>query len=45
MESIQQSPEYLEEFIVTRDYETDLHQHYNRKGYWIDEAEAHRPLP
>ncbi len=36
-ESIQQSPEYSEEFLLTRDYETDLHRHYNRKGYWIGE--------
>jgi sporulation protein YlmC with PRC-barrel domain len=44
-ESIKQSPEYSEEFLLTRDYETDLHRHYNRKGYWIDEAAAHRLLP
>ena len=37
LEAIKQSPEYTEEFMLTRDYETILHIHYNRKGYWIDE--------
>ncbi len=41
-ESIKQSPEYSEEFLLTRDFETDLHQHYNRKGYWVDESAAHK---
>jgi len=36
-ETIKQSPEYTEEALLTRDYETRLHQHYNRQGYWIDE--------
>jgi uncharacterized protein YrrD len=36
-EAIQQSPEYTEEFMLTRDYETGLHRHYNRHGYWVDE--------
>ncbi len=35
-ESIKKSPEYSEEFLLTRDYETKLHQHYNRKGYWVE---------
>lgn len=29
-----------DESLLTRDYETGLHQHYNRKGYWIDELAA-----
>jgi hypothetical protein len=33
-ESIKQSPEYSEESLLTRDYETKLHRHYNRQGYW-----------
>ena len=33
-ESIKQSPEYSEESLLTRDYETRLHWHYNRQGYW-----------
>ena len=36
-ETIRQSPEYTEESLPTRDYETGLHLHYNRLGYWIDE--------
>jgi len=30
-ETIKQSPEYLEESLPTRDYETRLHQHYDRQ--------------
>jgi uncharacterized protein YrrD len=37
-EAIKQSPEYTGESLLTRDYETRLHQHYNRQGYWVDEA-------
>jgi len=36
-DAIKRSPAYTEDFLITRDYETDLHRHYNRKGYWIDE--------
>ena len=36
-ETIKKSPQYTEESLVTRDYETGLHRHYNRKGYWVDE--------
>jgi hypothetical protein len=39
-ETIKQSPEYTEEFLLTRDYEDALHRHYNRKGYWADELVA-----
>jgi sporulation protein YlmC with PRC-barrel domain len=39
-ETIKQSPEYTEESLLTRDYETGLHRHYNRAGYWDDEAVA-----
>ncbi len=38
-EAIKQSPEYTEEALLTRDYETKLHRHYNRQGYWVDEKE------
>jgi len=33
-EDIKQSPEYTEETILNRDFETSLYQHYNREGYW-----------
>ena len=36
-ETIKQSPEYLEESLLTRDYETGLYRHYNRQKYWNDE--------
>jgi uncharacterized protein YrrD len=39
-EAIKQSPEYTDESMLTRDYETGLHRHYNRKGYWVDEPAA-----
>jgi hypothetical protein len=38
--AIKQSPEYTEDSMLTRDYETGLHRHYNRKGYWVDELAA-----
>lgn len=40
-ETIKQSPEYTEESLLTRDYETGLHRYYNRQGYWVDEPAAH----
>ena len=40
LETIKQSPEYTDESMLTRDYETGLHRHYNRKGYWVDEPAA-----
>ena len=36
-ESIKQSPEFTEETLLSRDYESGLHGHYNRRGYWIEE--------
>jgi hypothetical protein len=39
-ENIKQSPEYTEELLLTRDYETELHRHYNRHGYWVDQPTA-----
>ena len=39
-ESIKNSPEYTEESLITRDYETILYQHYKRQGYWVDEPLA-----
>ncbi|MBU3192301.1 PRC-barrel domain-containing protein [Clostridium bowmanii] len=39
-ENIKQSPEYTDESLLTRDYETGLYQHYNQQGYWIDELDS-----
>jgi hypothetical protein len=35
-ETIKQAPEYKDDSLITRDYETMLHRHYNRQGYWDD---------
>lgn len=40
--AIKQAPEYNEESLLTRNYETKLHGHYNRQGYWVDEPVAHK---
>ena len=42
-ETIKQAPEYTEGSLLTRDYETRLHGHYNRPGYWMDEAAGKKP--
>jgi len=39
-ETIKQSPEYTKKSLLTREYETRLHGHYNRQGYWVDEPAA-----
>ncbi len=39
-ETIKESPEFTEESLLTRDYETRLFKHYDRKGYWVDELVA-----
>lgn len=39
-EAIKQSPEYTEESLLTRDYETALHRYYDRQGYWMNELAA-----
>jgi sporulation protein YlmC with PRC-barrel domain len=36
-EAIKRSPEYTEASLLTRDYETGLHRHYDRQGYWVAE--------
>ena len=35
-ETIKNSPEYAEDSLLTREYETGLHRHYDRPGYWVD---------
>jgi hypothetical protein len=39
-ETIKTAPEFTDESLLTRDYETGLHGHYNRAGYWVDELSA-----
>ncbi len=36
-DAIKRSPEYTEASLLTRDYETGLHRHYDRQGYWVTE--------
>ena len=36
-DAIKLAPEYSVEALLNREYETELHRHYNRKGYWVDE--------
>ena len=46
--AIKQAPEYTEESLLSRDYESRLHGHYNRQDYWVDEPVAHeqsKPKP
>ncbi|OYW73924.1 MAG: photosystem reaction center subunit H [Verrucomicrobia bacterium 12-59-8] len=38
-EAIKASPEYSEESLITRDYESGLFRHYERDGYWSHEKE------
>jgi len=35
--TIKQSPEYIEGSPLNREYEAELHRHYNFEGYWVDE--------
>jgi len=37
-DAIKEAPEYTEKSMLTRDYETILHIHYKRKGYWVHEG-------
>ncbi|HLN72306.1 MAG TPA: PRC-barrel domain-containing protein [Prolixibacteraceae bacterium] len=38
-EAVRQSPEYEDDMIISRDYETKLHSYYDRSGYWVSEPE------
>ncbi|NDP20731.1 MAG: PRC-barrel domain containing protein [Paludibacter sp.] len=37
-ENIKESPEYSDELLLTREYETNLYQHYDKKDYWTGEV-------
>lgn len=44
-ETIRQAPAYTtEESLPSRDYETSLHQHYNRPIYWADKSIANKNI-
>jgi hypothetical protein len=36
-DAIKNSPEYTGTSSLTRDYEIQLHRHYDRQGYWVEE--------
>ena len=42
-ELIKESPEYKEEVDISRDYETILHTHYHKTGYWLEEKSPSLP--
>jgi hypothetical protein len=39
-ESIKAAPEYTDDSLLTRDYETGLYGYYDREGYWVEELSA-----
>lgn len=43
--TIKQALEYTEESLLTRDYEINLHRHYNRQGYWMDSPATQKSAP
>jgi hypothetical protein len=38
-EAIKSCPEYIESRLITRDYEEDLHVHYGRPPYWLQQED------
>jgi uncharacterized protein YrrD len=38
-EAVRQAPEYTGDSVLNREYETSLHGHYGREGYWISEEQ------
>jgi hypothetical protein len=42
-EAIKTAPEYLESRQITREYETQLHQHYGRLPYWMWTSRSAQP--
>ena len=39
-ELIARAPEFTEESLHSRDYESELYRYYDRKGYWADDPSA-----
>ena len=37
-DTIREAPEYTPDDMITREFETKLHQYYKRQGYWVDES-------
>ena len=43
-ETVKGSPEYSEDSLLTRDYETQLHRHYDREKYWAENSAIEEAL-
>jgi hypothetical protein len=41
-QAVRESPEYTDESLITRDFETRLHGHYGRREYWVENPVAGR---
>jgi hypothetical protein len=39
-DAIGRSPDYVDDVRLTRAYEETLHRHYDKRGYWIPDAQA-----
>ena len=39
-DKIREAPEYTKDALITREYEEDVHRHYNRAGYWFSAVPA-----
>ncbi len=39
-DAIKHSTEYTNDSLLTREYETDLHHHYQRPGYWVNRSDS-----
>lgn len=39
-ELIRNSPKYIRDSELTRNYESQIYHHYNRRGYWLGERES-----
>jgi hypothetical protein len=39
-DKIREAPEYTKDTLITREYEENVHRHYNRVGYWFTAVPA-----
>lgn len=39
-DAVQHAPEFSAQALITRAYESSLHNHYNRHGYWVNKPAA-----
>jgi hypothetical protein len=43
-QAIKDAPEYNDDSLIDRDYETGLHRHHDRPGYWVDDQTTRKNL-